>query len=239
MLYLYYDHKKGLVKADHAVGSHIQEHSETGYNHPLAKQEMEIPERGLNILVTSNFGFGFRSYHTATVTTLSGQYVLNFMDREFLSIQRIAVNPGDWDTLFDKIIELCDNIHTGEKMINHYFDCIDNVLDRIDDKLDESFVKLPVQVKTKRVLNVLAAIADALPDSIYCGNTLVKDRLFNSCSKAIKFASHSDESILLKDVSQIEKSLQSIFKYMASIDGVLEVLRKASLDTQKDCTLKL
>ena len=113
--------------------------------------------------------------------TLHGKAVLDFTDATSSNpnLGIIKVEPGDWNTLFDKIIELYHNIYIGESMINNFFAKIDKILDEEEDSSssENPVEKMPSfysMVDRTKIFEKLSFLADSLKESIYEDSPLVK-----------------------------------------------------------------
>lgn len=217
-LMLYYDlTRKRLVKEDSfAGGPFIQEHNEKGENAPLAKQELEIPESSVKIIVKTNLHYGARSYMKASIS-MANRTIFNFMDdRLSRSVCNITANPGDWGSLFDGIINMYNNRLNSEVFINKYFDVIKDTLNDI--KINENTIAL--------VTRRLAEISRNLPDSIYYDNILIDNRIKEVCAFLFrKIIIDKTKTIWDKKIRQeIELNLHDLFSYFSSRDELLDVL---------------
>lgn len=217
-LMLYYDlTRKRLVKEDSfAGGPFIQEHNEKGKNAPLAKQELEIPESSVKIIVKTNLHYGAKSYMRASIS-MTNRTIFNFIDARLSHpVCNITANPEDWDSLFDGIISLYNNRLNSEVFINKYFDIIKDTLNDI--KINENSIAL--------VTRRLAEISRNLPDSIYYDNILIDNRIIEVCALLFrKIIIDKTKSIWDKKIRQeIESNLHDIFYYLSNRDEVLAVL---------------
>jgi len=208
-LHLYYDSKKGLVKSNnYAVGCYITEHDEKGIKCPLHEQTLEIPERNVKNIVRTNLHYGSKSYMNARITMMD-KYVFNFLDNSLLhSVDIIFANPGDWDMLFDRIINVYDSIFCSENNVNSYFDAIDEAVkgekSQKGNELNNAIVRM-------------SEIADKQSFSIYCDNTVLNDRMKNSCRLLIKRIM----GLKIPDDSKPwEKELRSVFNYLAEREEI-------------------
>lgn len=208
-LHLYFDGKKGLVKSNnYAIGCSIIEHDEKGIKCPLHEQTLEIPERNIKIVVRTNLHYGSKSYMYARIIMMD-KNVLNFLDNSLLhSVDIIFAMPGDWDMLFDRTINIYDSIFCSENYINSYFDAIDEAVKgekpQKGNELNNAIVRM-------------SEIADKQSFSIYCDNTVLNDRMKNSCRLLIKRIM----GLKIPDDSKPwEKELRSVFNYLADREEI-------------------
>lgn len=218
-LMLYYDSKrKSLVKEDNRVcGPYIQEHDEKGKRALLAEQELEIPESNVKVVVKTNLHNGQWSYMNAAIS-MADKTIFNFHDTSLShSICIVSANPGDWDGLFDGIINLYNSIYNSETHINKYFDIIKEVL-KDTTGLNGN--------KEKQAIRRLTEIVKKLPESIYFDNILIDDRIKEVCTLLfhIIIIDKSTTTWDKKIRQEIESDLHDIFCYLSSRDEVLTVL---------------
>lgn len=215
-LQLYYDNSKGLVKSiNGAVGPSIIEHDQKGWKAPLHEQTLEIPNRSLKIVVRTNFGWGPKSYLNARIT-LMDKSVFNFHDTSLVHpINMVCVKPGDWNNLFDSIINLYNNIFNSENSINLYFDAIEEAIN------GTSSVN-----KRSDAIARLAEISDNLSSSIYADNLFISNRMKKACKLLINQIMENWSKVSLTDVKyqEIEANLQSIFKFFSGRKEILNML---------------
>ncbi len=220
-LKLYYDFKKKrLVKEKEdecTCGLYIQEHNESGYEASLAKQELEIPESNVKIVVKTNLHYGSSSYMNAIIS-MADKTIFNFLDTSLShSVYIVSANPGDWDSLFDGIINLYYNIYNSEIHINKYFDIIKEVL-KDTTGLNEN--------KEMQAIRRLTEIVKKLPESIYFDNILIDDRIKEVCTLLFpKIIIDKSKTTWDKKIRQeIESDLHDIFCYLSNRNEVLTVL---------------
>ncbi len=213
-LHLYYDNKKGLVKSnDHAIGCSIVEHDGKGYCCPLHEQILEIPERSITITVRTNLHYGSKSYMNASITMMK-KPVLNFIDNSlFHSIKTIHAKPEDWNSLFDNIILVHNNIFNSDKFINSYFDAVDVAIKGTD---------IRVGNELHHAILRLSEITNVLKDSIYGDSIIIDQRIKNACHLLIKRMMKLKFASL--NTTFWEKELRSIFNYLGEREELLEVL---------------
>lgn len=215
-LQLYYDNSKGLVKSiNGAVGPSIIEHDQKGWKAPLHEQTLEIPNRSLKIVVRTNFGWGPKSYLNARIT-LMDKSVFNFHDTSLVHpINMVCVKPGDWNTLFDSIINLYNNIYNSENSINDFFDAIEEAIN------SANTVNKMVDALTR-----LAEISDGLSNSIYCDNVVLGKRMRKACRLMTQHIMDTYHNVELSvgTYQAIETKLQSVFKYLFERKEIWETL---------------
>lgn len=219
-LQLYYDNFKGLVKSnDYAIGQSITEHDDRGWKTPLHLQTLEIPSRNVKIVVKTNLHYGVRSYMKATIS-LMDKSVLNFLDTNMChSVNMVYADPGDWNMLFDGIINLYNNIYNSENSVNSYFDVIEETIN----------ASKAVNTMSDAVAR-LAEVAEGLPDSIYCDSTIIDKRMKSACRLMVQHIMENWGNVLLTEEKHqtIETDLHSIFKYLADRKELLNVLANTS-----------
>ena len=219
-LHLYYDSKKGLVKKDnYACGCYIQEHDEKGWETPLHEQTLVIPNSNVKIVAHTNLHFGPKSYMYATISVMD-KVVLNFHDTTLChSVSNVYAKPGDWNALFDGIIQLYYSIYNSENPINTYFDAIDEIINNT--------TGISVE-KTINVTNRLAEISDNLQKSIYSDNKIVVMRMKRACKILVRNVINNGIKGSVTELrhNTIEKNLHSIFRYLAERDEMLDVLAR-------------
>ena len=236
-LHLYYDSKKGLVKAqNHAVGNYIMEHDEKGWDAPHHEQVLEIPSRNVKIVVNTNLGWGLKSYMNARISMMD-KSVLNFLDTTLrYPINLVCVKPGDWNELFDGIIKLYNSIYNSEAPIDIFFDMVEETI-----KGDCTIDKM-VCATTR-----LSEISEMLSDSIYADSKIIEKRMKNACGILVQrieercdrvSVSDGQGSILRKAIrygkvimteeqqNKIESNLKNILKYLADRNEILYVLSR-------------
>lgn len=211
-LTLYYDSKKGLVKGkNYSVGNSITEHDERGLETPLHEQILKIPGRNVEIVVRTKLHCGSKSFMNARIS-LMGKSVLNFFDTSLRhSIEIVYAGPGNWDMLFDGIIQLYNAIYNCENSINAYFDALENRVCEFTGNIGDVFDRI-------------AELANKLPDSIYSDNVIIDKRMKRVCGLLFqKIVKKWDGMPMTDSVHQkIESNLQSIFKYLSEHDGILD-----------------
>lgn len=213
---LYYDSKrKSLVKGDNrAIGPYIQEHDEKGEKTLLAKQELEIPENNVKIVVKTNLHYGSKSYMNATIS-MADKTIFNFLDTSLShSVYIVHANPGDWDNLFDRIINLYNSVYNSETHINKYFDNIKEILE------DSTGVDKNKEIQSIRRL---AEIVKKLPESIFFDNITIDKRIQEVCTSLFKKII-TEKVKTTWDRQEIESDLHDIFFYLSNRDEVLTVL---------------
>ena len=237
-LHLYYDSKKGLVKAqNYAVGNYIMEHDEKGWDAPHHEQVLEIPSQNVKIMVNTNLGWGPKSYMYARISMMD-KIVLNFFDTTLrYPVNMVCVKPGDWNELFDSIIKLYNSIYNSEAPINDFFDMIEETI-----KADCTIDKM-VYVTTR-----LSEISEMVSTSIYADSRVIKMRLRRVCkmlfqnieencgkvSLVIKGEeTREEESFKYKKAyltvgqqNKIEANLKSILIYLAERNEILDVFSR-------------
>ena len=208
-LHLYFDGKNGLVKSNnYAMGCSIIEHDEKGTKSPLHEQTLEIPERNIKIVVRTNLHYGSKSYMYARITMMD-KYVFNFLDNSLLHfVDIIFAIPGDWDMLFDRIINVYDSIFCSENVINLYFDAIDKAV---------KGEKIHKGNELNNAIMRLSEIADKQSSSIFFDNTVVNNRMKDSCRLLIK---RIMELKMSDDSKPWEKELRSVFNYLADREEI-------------------
>ena len=222
-LNLCYCDKKGLFKAqNYATGNYIMEHDEKGRNAPLHEQILEIPNRNVKIVVRTNLHYGSWSYMNATISMMDKK-VLNFFDKTLLhSVKTVYAKPGNWDMLFDGIIQLYNSIYNSETQINAYFD---EIIKRIT---DTSGITLDNMAD---IITRLAEVADSISSSIYIDNHTLESRMRETGGLVIRhIGTHYDK----KDITEgrhdkMESNLHSILNYLIERDIVLDALTKRNL----------
>lgn len=218
-LYLSYDPKKGLIKSNDGVinGNCISEHDEKGWDTPLHEQSMEIPGQDVRIVVRTNFHFGSKSYMNASIT-MRDKLVLNFTDTNLShSIKIVHAEPGNWEALFEGIINLYNSIYNSKEFITNYFNAIDEKLKDISSKNQDILVAI-----TDR----LAEISEELSKSIYSDSVIINNRMKYTCRKMVLNISkgYQGKWLTAGQRSKIENNLQHIFKYIAAREILFEVL---------------
>ena len=155
----------------------------------------------------------------ATINVMD-KIVLNFHDTTlYHSVNYVYAKPGDWDALFDGIIQLYNSIYNSEKPINTYFDAIDKIVNHTTGISVEKIIN---------VTNRLAEISDNIQKSIYRDNKIVVMRLEKTCKILMRnIINHG----IIGPVTElrhntIEKNLHSIFKYLTERDEMLNVLAR-------------
>ena len=215
-LQLYYDKYKGFVKSENgASGQSIIEHDQKGWKAPLHEQTLEIPSRNVKIVVRTNLGWGEKSYMNAWIT-MTDKSDFNFFDTSLVHpINLVCVKPGDWNKLFDSIINLYNNIYNSENSINAYFDVI-----------EESINSANTVNKMVDALSRLAEISDGISGSIYCDNVVVDKRMKKACRLITKHIMETYHNVELIAVSYqaIEAKLQSVFKFLFERKEIWEML---------------
>lgn len=223
-LMLYYDlNRKCLVKDDNrACGPYIQEHDEKGKKALLAEQELEIPENNVKIVVKTNLHYGSWSYMIATIS-MADKTIFNFLDTSLShSVYVVSAIPGDWDNLFDGIINLYNSIYNSETHINNYFDTIKDLLSE-STKLNDNNVML--------VIKRLTEILKKLPDSVYFDNILINERIKEVCALLFsKIITDKTKTTLDKNNRhEIETNLHDIFCYLSNHNEVLAVFEEINI----------
>lgn len=223
-LMLYYDSKRiRLVKEENrACGPYIQEHNESGYEADLAKQVLEIPERNVKVVVETNLNFGAKSYTRASIS-MADKTIFNFLDTSLShSVSIVSAKPGDWNSLFDGIINLYNSIYNSETHINKYFDVIKDVLKDTSGHNENNVMQ---------AIRRLTEIVRKLPESIYFDNILIDDRIKEVCSLLFqKIIFDKAKTTWDKKIRQeIESDLHDIFYYLSNRDEVLTVLAGINL----------
>lgn len=218
-LMLYYDSKrKSLVKEDdHSIGPYIQEHDEKGKKALLSEQELEIPESNVKIVVKTNLHYGSWSYMNAAIR-MADKTIFNFLDTSLShSVYVVSANPGNWDGLFDGIINLYNSIYNSETHINKYFDVIKEVLNDTSGHYED---------KELQAIKRLSEIVRELPESIFFDNILIDDRIKEVCTMLFrKIIIDKPKTTLYKKNSQeIETDLHDIFCHLSNRNEVLSVL---------------
>ena len=237
-IHLYYDSKKGLVKAqNYAIGNYIMEHDEKGWDAPHHEQVLEIPGRNVKIIVNTNLGWGLKSYMNARISMMD-KSVLNFLDTTLrYPINMVCVEPGDWNELFDGIIKLYNSINNSEAPINEFFDVIEETI-KIDCTID----------KMVYVTARLSEISEMLSASIYADSKVVEVRMRRACKMLFQNIEENcgkvhliiegeetreKEAIKYKKANmtegqqnKIEKNLKSILMYLAERNEILAVFSR-------------
>lgn len=213
-LLLSYNPKIGLVKQENtAYGCYVQEHDERGKESPLHEQILEIPERSITITVRTNLHNGSKSYMNARITMMK-KPVLNFIDNSlFHSIKTIHAKPEDWNSLFDNIILVFNNIFNSDKFINSYFDALDVAIKGTDIKVGNELHLAILR---------LSEITNVLKDSIYGDSIILDQRIKNACHLLIRRMMKLKYSSL--NTTFWEKELRGIFNYLGEREEILEVL---------------
>jgi hypothetical protein len=153
--------------------------------------------------------------------TMMDKTVFNFHDTSLVHpINLISVKPGDWNHLFDSIINLYNNIFNSENSINAYFDAI-----------EESINSANGVNKMVDALSRLAEISDGLSNSIYCDNVVLAKRMRKACRLMIQHIMETYHNVELTAISHqpIETKLQSVFKYLFDRKEIWETLTGRSL----------
>lgn len=215
-LSLIYTPNKGLTKVQSNVlySNIIIEHDERGIATPLHEQVLEIQERNVKITVRTNLHYGKKSYMNARINILD-KPVLNFIDNTLLyPVDLIHANPGDWNMLFDRTIQLYSTIFTIDNYIISYFDVIDDaVANKYSPDLNNAFDRL--FELSEKVLN-----------SVYADSSVLDLRMKQSCrlliSKIMKMK--FDMTISRKPYDYFEKNIRSVFAYLAKREEIIEVL---------------
>lgn len=217
-LHLYYDDKKGLIKAqNYAVGNSVMEHNEKGWDAPHHEQVLEILGQNVKIVVNTNLGWGPKSYMNAKITMMD-KSVLNFHDTSLKhSVMIVYAEPSNWDMLFDGVIKLYNSIYNSETQINAYFDeIVKRTVDATDQTVDEF-----VEITTR-----LAELANGIASSIFSDNATLKNRMRTTCGLVIRHISTDLDKKLVTESQhdKIESNLHSIFRYLTERDEILDTL---------------
>lgn len=217
-LYLCYDSEsKRLVKQlDCVCGEHIQEHNEEGYNSPLAKQTLEIPESNAKITVETNLHYGAASFMKASMM-LNDKIVFNFHSSSLsCSISKIEAKPGDWNALFDNIITLYNSRYNSEIYIDEYFDHIKEAINAISSSCD---------VRIELVIKRLSEILNKLPESIFYDNILVSNRIKEACALLFQkiISDGTDELWDKTRQKSVESNIDIIFSCLSDRKEILDV----------------
>lgn len=218
-LMLYYDSKrKSLVKEDNrSIGPCIQEHDEKGKKALLAEQELKIPESNVKIVVKTNLHNGSWSYMNAAIT-MADKTIFNFHDTSLSnSVCIVSANPGDWDNLFDGIINLYNSIYNSETYINKYFDNIKDVLKDMSGHNEN---------KGMQAIKRLTEIVNKLPESIYFDNILLDERIKEACTLLFRkiIIDKANTTWDKENRQEIESDLHDIFNFLSNRNEVLTVL---------------
>lgn len=212
-LYLYYDSKKGLTKTEGGVvcGEYILEHNEKGSESPLHEQTMEIPARNVKIVVRTNLHYGSKSYMNASITMMDKR-VLNFHDTSLKhSVNIVYAEPGNWDMLFDGIINLYNSIYDSEASINEYFNALDDRIARFVGNISDVFDRI-------------AEISDGLADSIYGDSILIEKRMLGTCRLLFQMIAEKWRVNPMNKITQkIEVDMHKIVNYLTRKDEMLDV----------------
>jgi len=237
-LNLYYDSKKGLVKAqNYAVGNYIMEHDEKGWDAPHHEQVLEIPDRNVKITVNTNLGWGPKSFMNARISMMD-KNVLNFLDTTLrYPVDKVCVKPGDWKELFDGIINLYNSIYNSEAPINSFFDMVEETI-----KATDCTIEKMVFVTTR-----LSELSEMLPDSVYADSRIIEKRMRNACCILFQNIEEKCDRVSISDgqgsslrkvirygksimsdeqQNRIESNLQSILKYLAERNAILYVFAR-------------
>ncbi len=141
--------------------------------------------------------------------TMMDKYVFNFLDNSLLHfVDIIFAIPGDWDMLFDRIINVYDSIFCSENVINLYFDAIDKAV---------KGEKIHKGNELNNAIMRLSEIADKQSSSIFFDNTVVNNRMKDSCRLLIK---RIMELKMSDDSKPWEKELRSVFNYLADREEI-------------------
>lgn len=202
-LHLYYDSKKGLVKAqNYAVGNYIMEHDEKGWDAPHHEQVLEIPGRNVKIMVNTNLGWGVKSFMNAKISMMD-KSVLNFLDTSLKhSVLIVYAEPGNWNMLFDGIIELYNTIYNSEKAVNAFFDVMEDTIYSIGNDVEKI-----VNVTTR-----LSELSESLSNSIYADSKVIKMRMRRVCKVLIQNIEENCGKVQIEIVGQ-ETIQKSVFMY--------------------------
>ena len=214
-LYLYYDSKKGLTKTDGGVvyGEYIQEHDDKGWKCPLHEQTMEIPDRNVKIVVRTNLHYGSESFMNASISMM-GKRVWNFHDMSLKhSVNIVSAEPGNWDMLFDGIINLYNSIYDSEASINEYFDALDGRIVGLNGNISDVFDRI-------------AEISENLAESIYGDSILIDKRMLGTCRLLFQMIAEKWSGNTLTDSvhKRHEQDMHKIVDYLVRKDEILDVL---------------
>ncbi len=218
-LYLSYNPKKGLIKSENGIlyGNYIKEHDEKGWETPLHEQSIDIPSQNVKIVVRTNLHYGLKSYMNATIT-MHDKVVLNFTDTNLChSIKFVHAEPGNWDALFDSIINLYNSIYNSGALISNYFNNIDNKLKNISSKPPFDLV-----IITDR----LAEISDEISKSIYNDSNILNNRMKSASRLLLLNLSKGFQQKIITEGerNKIETNLQHILKHFSDRDELYEIL---------------
>ncbi|MBO4333578.1 MAG: hypothetical protein J5875_10505 [Paludibacteraceae bacterium] len=231
--YLCYNSTKGFYcSKDSCITNDILccSHEKKGFD----KQTAKVEEKGIEIDVHSNFGFGSKSYLYAEIQ-LNGKSLFNFEDLNMLHApngfnpKHFYVRPVDneWETLFKKVANNCNNsllINSGT--IRDYFFELNRMIDSQEVEIYE-FVREKVSVWNGSLLVLslvsrqLTIIIENLEDTVY-NFAYVNTLLVDTCKHFLQRFKLEYNSLNLDDerAKRIVASLLKIHQYMSRQNDV-------------------
>ena len=139
----------------------------------------------------------------------------------------VAINSDSWDVLFRKVIKQYENLHTGEKDINSYFDVLDSTI-TIDksqeDREPSCMLEANRQGDLRRALRRLAEIADKIDNTIFFSSKILSQRLTYSSNLLVRTILKNSDLVKKTYDYEWEKNLTSVLNYLHRGKTTLDIL---------------
>ena len=197
--------------------------------------KLTIPDKKIEIIIQSNFGYGNASYLRAIVT-IGNQHILDFdLSKLYIlnrcSIKTLDVPLYDWDGLFKKIIDAYNMIS-----IDIFTTSSIAYVDELNDMLDKEEIQIRGNISEKKTtrwkghffitLYVGKKIQDLLKgfEDAEVSNSILLKHTMNLCRKYISLFNSLVLDYEDSRVEQFSKALLSIHKFMCENNAGIEYL---------------
>lgn len=194
------------------------------------KQKITIPNEKVDIIIHSNLHYAGASYLFANIL-VKDLYVLNFKDKQMLyllnnhSLSTFQVEPGDWNSLFDIIVQEHNNLFMiSESIIKDYFDELDKIIDKDIVTIWNSKVAERQTTWNKAFLvrlfssDKIVDIINSVEKSTICKNSFVHKCLYASC---MNFTKKIAQELEWEGVEQNDLRLKRLCKNLAIIHNYM------------------
>lgn len=202
-------------------------------------QKAKVERRGIEILVSSNFGYGGNSYLCAQIQ-LNGRYLFNFEDIDMLHALNgfdplcFFVRPveTEWYSLFNRVANICNNsLLTRTDIIENYFSELSRMVEASKIELFD-YLKGYTTFWDKPLLIILltsrqiTGIIKAMDLTVY-DYEFINNLLLGVCKQFLRRFNSEYNVMDLDDkrVKQIADNLYYIHGYMRQNDCAVDFIK--------------
>lgn len=190
------------------------------------EKESFVPNSSVSIKLFSTFRHG-KLFGLYSIMYYGDKIVPNLNEINFhkpFDKISIDVQSESWDELYLKIIKQYNNLQTGEKDIDSYFDALDKLIEGEDLPNSDTMFESKRKGQLLLALRKLAEIANQIDNTIFFSSKILSQRLTNSSNLLVRTILNNSNLAKKTYDNEWEKHLTSVLHYLRRERTVLDIL---------------